>query len=93
MVMSLKNLFATSYGEKTYKHTVDLQKMKVKASIAKNQLIFLERCIKNNILPESFRLKTSIKSSKGYNITKDCSKKLAVLAKNNAKQRMYFSLK
>ena len=24
---------------------------------------------------------------------KDCSKKLVVLAKNNAKQRMYFSLK
>ena len=67
--------------------------MKVKASIAKNQLIFLERCIKNNILPKSFRLKSPIKSIKGYNITKDCSKKLVVLAKNNAKQRMYSSLK
>ena len=68
MVMSLKNLFATSYGEKTYKHTVDLQKMKVKASIAKNQLIFLERSIKNNILPKSFRLKPPVKSVKGNNI-------------------------
>ena len=66
--------------------------MKVKASIAKKQLIFLERCIKNNILPKSFRLEPPIKSNKGYNM-KDCRKKIVVLAKNNAKQRMYFSLK
>ena len=36
---------------------------------------------------------TPIKSIKGYNIVKDCSKKLVVLAKNNANQRMYFSFK
>ena len=91
--MPLKNLFTTSFGQKTYKHTVDLQKMKVKASIEKNQLIILERCIKNNILPKSFRLKPPIKSIKGYNIMKDYSKKLVVLARINAKQRMYFTLK
>ena len=93
MAMSLKKLFTTSYGEKTYKHAVDLQKMKVKASIGKNQLMLLERCIKNNILPKSFHLKPPIKSIKGYRIMKDCSKKLAVLAKNSAKQRMYSGLK
>ena len=91
--MPLKNLFTTSFGEKTYKHTVDLQKMKVKASIEKNQLIFLERCIKNNIFPKLFRLKPPIKLIKGYNIMKDYSKKLVVLARINAKQRMYFTLK
>ena len=93
MVMPLKNLFTTSFGEKTYKHTADLQKMKVKASIEKNQLIFLERCIKNNIFPKSFHLKPPIKLIKGYNIMKDYNKKLVVLAKNNAKHRMYFTLK
>ena len=67
--------------------------MKVKASIAKNQLIFLERCIKNNILPKSFRLRPPIKSIKGYNSMNNCSKKLVGLAKSNAKQRMYSSLK
>ena len=68
--------------------------MKVKVSIAKNQLIFLEICISNNILLKSFRLKPPIKSNKDYNIMKDCSKKLVVLSKKkNAKQRMYFSLK
>ena len=73
--MPLKKLFTTSYGEETYKHTVDLQKMKVKASIAKNQLIFLERCIKNSILPNSFCLKPPIKLIEGY-IMEDCSEKL-----------------
>ena len=38
--------------------------MKVKASIAKKQLIFLKRCIKNNKLPKSFRLKPPIKPIK-----------------------------
>ena len=91
--MSLKNLFTTSYGETTYKHTVNLQKMKVKASIAKHQPVFLERSIKNNILPKSFRLKPPIKSIKCYNIMKGCSNKLVVIAQNNARKRMYFSLK
>ena len=59
MVMSLKTLLTSSYVEKTYKHTVNLKKMKSKASIAKNQLIFLGRCIKNNILPKSFCLRTT----------------------------------
>ena len=68
--------------------------MKVKASTAKKQLIFLERCIKNNILSKSFRLKPPIKSIKGYNIMKHCSQQeISSVAKSNAKQRMYFSLK
>ena len=36
--------------------------MKVKASIAKNQPIFFEICIKNNILLKSLCLKAPIKS-------------------------------
>ena len=53
--MSLKELFTNSYGEKTYKHAVDLQNMKVKISIAKKQLIFLKRLTKINIIAQSFR--------------------------------------
>ena len=67
--------------------------MKVKTTIAKKQLIFLKRFIKNNILPKSCHLKPLIKSTKGYNIMKDCRKKLGLFSKNNAKQRMYSSSK
>ena len=66
--------------------------MKVKASIAKNQLIFLEICISNNILLKSFRLKPPIKSNKDYNIMKDCSKKLVVLSKKKCKAKNVFQL-
>ena len=96
--MSVKGRFlfvGTHFGPRFNKdsYCFGISSLKVKAIIAKNQLIFLKRCIKNNILPKSFRLKPPIKSIKNYNIRKDCSKKLLVLAKNNAKQRMYFSLK
>lgn len=47
--------------------------MKVKTSIANNQLIFLERYVKKT--------------------TYYCRKKLVVIAKNNAKQRMYSSFR
>ena len=67
--------------------------MKIIASMEKNELIFLERCIKNNILPKLFRLKPLTKLIKCYNIIKHWSKKLVVLPKNNAKEGMYFSLK
>ena len=93
MAMSINKLVTTSCGEKTYKHAVNPQKINVKASVAKNQLIFLVRCINNNILPKSFRLRPPIKSIKSYNIMKGYSKKLVVLAKNNAKQIMCSSLK
>ena len=62
--VSLKKLLTTSYGEKIYKYAVDLQKMKVKANMTKNQLILLERCIKSNIIS----LKPPIKASKPYKI-------------------------
>jgi len=71
MVMTLKQLITDSYAEKTYKDTIILQQTKIKASSAKNQLIFLERCIKNNVLPKSFRLKPPMKSTKGINIIKN----------------------
>ena len=64
----------------------------MKTSIAKNQLIFSKRCIKNNLFNNIFhRLKPRIKSIKSYNITKDFRKKLVALAKNNAKQQRMYS--
>ena len=41
--MLLKPLFTASYSEMINKETVNLQKMNVETSIAKNHLIFSER--------------------------------------------------
>ena len=58
-------------------------------AIAKNQMIFLQRHIYHNITLKSFRLKSPIKSRKAFNIMKVYKKKLMVIAKNNAKQRIH----
>ena len=78
-MISLKQLFTVSYREKTYKLSVNPQKMKT--SIAKKQLIFFERCIKNKILSKSFCLNPLIKFTEGYTILKDYNKKLITLGK------------
>ena len=58
-------------------------------AIAKNQMIFLQRRIYHNITLKCFRLKSPIKSRKAFNIMKVYKKKLMVIAKNNAKQRIH----
>ena len=87
--MSLKQLLIASYRKELYKQTSLLQQMKIKNAVAKNQVIFLQRCIYHNITPKSFRLKTPIKSKKAFNIMNVYKKKLIVIAKNNAKDRMH----
>ena len=84
MVTLFKQLFTAFYGKKTYKHSVSLRKMNVKANILKDQVIFLEKCIKNNRLPKYFYLNSPIKFTNSYNIMKNCSK-LNIPAKNNTK--------
>ena len=78
--MSLRNYITASNGKKIYLETQQLQHVKVKFAIAKNQLIFLKRCIANN-MPKSFRIKSPILSKKGnfYNLQemkrkKECTK-------------------
>ena len=87
MTMTLKQLSTTSYVRRS---TKIIQQMKIKSSATKNPLIFLERCIKNNVTPKSFCLISLIKSRKGFNIKKECSRKLIVLARNDVKQSMHF---
>ena len=86
--MSLKELICNSYGEEIYKTTRELQRKNIKVAVSKNQLIFLEKCLIYDITPKSFRIKPPIKSQKATRITKEHRKKLLVLAKSDAKQRL-----
>ena len=87
--MSFRNYITASYGKKIYSETQQLQRVKVKFTVAKNQLIFLERCMANNIIPKSFRIKSPILSKRGENSREQYQKKLLQLARNEAKERMY----
>ena len=89
--MSFRNYIIASYGKKSYSETQQLQPVKVKFAIVKNQLILLERCMANNIMPKSFRIKSPILSKKGKNLIGQYQKKLLQLAANEAKERMYKS--
>ena len=87
--MSFRNYITASYDKKIYSETQQLQRVKVKFTVAKNQLIFLERCRANNIIPKSFRIKSPILSKRGENSREQYQKKLLQLARNEAKERMY----
>ena len=58
---------------------------------SKNQLIVLEKCITNKIIPKSFQVKSPILSKKGKRLQEEYQMKLLKLARNEAKQRMYKS--
>ena len=66
-----------------------LEQIKIKNAVAKNQMIFLQRCVYHNIISKPFRLKTPIKSKKAFNIMSVYKKKLIVIVKNNAKERLH----
>ena len=86
--MSLKELICNSYGVEIYKTTTELQRKKIKAVVSKKQLIFLEKCLTDDVTPKSFRIQPPIKSQKATLIIKEYRKTLLVLAKNDAKQRL-----
>ena len=73
--MSIKQLLIASYGKELLKKTSLLQQMKIINAVAKNQMIFLQRCIYYNITQKPFRLKTPIQSKKTFNIINVYKKK------------------
>ena len=52
--MSLKQLITTSYGKEIYLETKKLQQEKIRNARAKNQMVFLYKCLSNNVTPKSF---------------------------------------
>ena len=78
-------------ASKIYLLTKQLQRQKFKLANSKNQLIFLERCITDKVIPKSFQVKSPILSTKGKMLEEEYQMKLLKLARNEAKQRMYQS--
>ena len=57
------------YGETIYKKTLLLQKLKIRASSAKNRWIFLTRCVHHKVLPPSFKSRPVLNTRRGRDIT------------------------
>ena len=88
---SLKNYLIESYSDDLQKKTIKLQEYVIKSATAKNQWIFLERCLSHKIIPRSFRIKSPIKNKRSQRITDRFREKLLWIAKSEAKGRYYAS--
>ena len=87
--MSLKEFITTSYDKEIYLYTKKLQQEKIRNARAKNQMVFLYKCLSNNVTPKSFRLRAPIKTTECENIMKELRRKLLTNAPNEAKRRLH----
>ena len=60
--MPLGEFFTTFYGKKIYHNTKKLQQEKIQNLIGKNQMVFLYKCILNNITPKPFQIRAPTKA-------------------------------
>jgi len=90
-MMSLKDFLTTNYGISLYKQTSKLQDNLCKQASAKNQVIFLTRCIHHGITPRFLQIHSPIKSRYGMNVTMRYIWKLLKCAVKEAKVRFYKS--
>lgn len=92
-MMSLKSIITTTYGSSIYKSTSKLQDTLCKAASAKNQYIFLNRCIHHHLLPKFLQIKCPLRSKRARNITAKYKQELLVSTKNDARQRYFVAIK
>ena len=85
--MSYKSFIQNSYGDEIYKITKNLQELKKKAAVTKNQVTFLDRCLFHNIIPKSFKTRPSLNTRKGWNITKEYNLKMLKTTRNSVKEK------
>ena len=80
-----------SHRKEIYLDTKKLQQKKIRNERAENQMLFLYKCLSNNVTPKSFRLRAPIKTTKCENIMKELRRKLLTHARNDAKRRLHES--
>ena len=68
--------FQSIYRKEIYLYTKKLQQEKIRNARAKNQMVFLHKCLSNNVTPKSFQLRAPIKTTKCENIMKELRQKL-----------------
>ena len=86
---TLKSYILASYGASIQKKTVTLKEVKKNTAKAKNQVIFLQRCVKHKIIPKSLRIRCPIRSDRSKEITRRYRFELLLSVKNDAKRRYF----
>ena len=86
--MSLKEYVTAIYGNSLYKDTSKLQDFKVKYARAKNQLVFLERCLHHSIIPKFLNIRCPVKSNEAKEVTNQYKRRMLVSTKRDTKRRL-----
>ena len=69
--MTLQSTITAQYGVRTYKLTSRLKRLKIQLATAKNQTVFLERCVYHRLIPKSFKNRCPIKSRRAIRLTRN----------------------
>ena len=88
--MTIKQYITATYSAETYELTEMLQDTKKRQAVLKNQLVFLERCVHNKLIPKSLRIRSPLQSRRGRIINQQHRQELLLCLKNDTK-RKYFS--
>ena len=89
--MTLKEYITAGYGAGTYRKTLVLKEAKKRKAKAKNQMVFLEKCLAHNVLPKSFKIHAPLKGQNARRIVNKCRYDLLICAKNDARRRFFCS--
>ena len=88
-MFTLKDYITASYGASTHKKTLLLKEAKKDVAKTKNQFIFLQRCVKNKLIPKSLRIKAPVNNSRSKKIVERYRFELLLSLKNSAKHRFF----
>ena len=89
--MSFKHIIETTYGSGTHHKTSLYMKKLTKMTRAKNQLVFLNRCIHHQLIPRFLRVHCPITSVRGTNITEQYHRDLLIPTRNDTRSRFFRS--
>ena len=87
--MSFKQILDTTYGSGTHQKTSLYTKKLMKMTRAKNQLVFLNRCIHHQLIPRFLRVHCPITSVRGANITNQYRRDLLTATRNDTRSRFF----
>ena len=68
--MYLKEFIMTSYSKEIHLGIKKLQQEKIRDARVENQMVFLYKCLSNNVTPKSFQLRAPIRTTKCEKIMK-----------------------
>ena len=91
--MTLKDIITARYGASVHEKTIQLKEAKKTVAKTKNQFIFLQKCVKNKLIPKSLRIKCPARTARTAQLTSKYRLDLVIAVKNDAKHRYFNAMR